>query len=198
MKGVKRIFENVDKVEFSRYFFFSVLLIITLIVINSLNLTQARYETEAELDLSPNMAFFVVGVETVSGQLKLDGLVPRTQPYLFEFDVSNFNDDDHADVDLTYTIELITTTNIQLNYRIFKGTDMTHNQIDSDTITQDSNGVYYRHLVINDVSTMNYSQDVTDKYTLWVEFPVSNKNYPDEYAGIIELVDVKITAEQVV
>ena len=144
------------------------------------------------------MAFFVVGVETVSGQLKLDGLVPRTQPYLFEFDVSNFNDDDHADVDLTYTIELITTTNIQLNYRIFKGTDMTHNQIDSDTITQDSNGVYYRHLVINDVSTMNYSQDVTDKYTLWVEFPVSNKNYPDEYAGIIELVDVKITAEQVV
>ena len=198
MKGVKRIFENVDKVEFSRYFFFSVLLIITLIVINSLNLTQARYETEAELDLSPNMAFFVVGVETVSGQLKLDGLVPRTQPYLFEFDVSNFNDDDHADVDLTYTIELITTTNIQLNYRIFKGTDMTHNQIDSDTITQDSNGVYYRHLVINDVSTMSYSQDVTDKYTLWVEFPVSNKNYPDEYAGIIELVDVKITAEQVV
>ena len=75
---------------------------------------------------------------------------------------------------------------------------MTLDEIDSDTITTDDNGVYYRHLVIDGASTMNYANDVTDEYTLWVEFPVSNMNYPDAYAGIIDLVDIKINAEQVV
>jgi hypothetical protein len=45
---------------------------------------------------------------------------------------------------------------------------------------------------------MNSSQNVTDTYTLSVEFPVSSASNPDAYAGIIDLVDVKINAEQVV
>ena len=45
---------------------------------------------------------------------------------------------------------------------------------------------------------MNYNEDVTDTYTLWVEFPKLYKNMPNAYSGIIDLVDVKINAEQVV
>ena len=87
---------------------------------------------------------------------------------------------------------------MHLNFRIFKGNDFQQNQIDSDTTTTDDDGVYYRHLVINDASTMDYDDDCTDTYTLWVEFPLSYKDYPDAYAGIIDLVDIKINAEQVV
>ena len=128
----------------------------------------------------------------------MDSMIPRNEPYLFTFNVSNFNSTRRANVDLTYSIEIITTTNLPLNFRIFKGDNMTSNTIDSDTITTDTNGVYYRHLVINAVSTMNYNANCTDVYTLWVEFPKSSEDYPESYQGIIDLVDIKINSEQVI
>ena len=197
MKGIK-LGKYINKREFRLYLFFSILVVVTLISIRTLNFTQARYESSVVSNVSPTLAFFVVGVESTSGQIKLAGMVPRTEPYLYSFEVSNFSGTERANVDLTYSIEIITTTNMPLNFRIYKGDNTTNNEVDSDTTTTDANGVYYRHLVINDVSTMNYNTPTTDRYTLWVEFPRSYMNYPAEYAGIIDLVDIKINAEQVV
>ncbi len=197
MKGIN-LGKYINKREFRLYLFFSILVVVTLISIRTLNFTQARYESSVVSNVSPTLAFFVVGVESTSGQIKLAGMVPRTEPYLYSFEVSNFSGTERANVDLTYSIEIITTTNMPLNFRIYKGNNTTNNEVDSDTTTADANGVYYRHLVINDVSTMNYNTPTTDRYTLWVEFPRSYMNYPAEYAGIIDLVDIKINAEQVV
>ena len=198
MKGINTFFKKINLNDFRSYLFFSILLIVTLISIRSFAFTQARYESETEISASPTLAFFIVDVTSASGQIKLDSMIPREIPYTYTFQVSNFKDGRRANVDLTYSIELITTTNIPLNFRIFKGNNMELNEIDSDTVTTDVNGVYYRHLVINDVSVMNYSSNVTDTYTLWVEFPVSYMANPDAYAGVIDLVDIKINAEQVV
>lgn len=194
----KNMSKYFNKREFSLYLFFSLVLLVTLFSLRTLNFTQARYESSALSTVSPNLAFFIVGVESSTGQIKLEGMVPRANPYLYTFSVSNFSSTERANVDLTYSIEIITTTNMPLNFRIFKGNNTTNNEIDSDTTTTDANGVYYRHLVINDVSTMPYNTPTTDNYTLWVEYPLSNKDYPNEYAGIIDLVDIKIDAEQVV
>ncbi len=198
MRKTKRVFKNVNSRDFRLYLFSSILLIVTLISFGRLEFTQAKYESEVEISVEPTLAFFIVDVTNTSGQIKLDGIIPRATPYLFTFQVSNFTTTKHADVDLTYSIEIITTTNMPLNFKIYKGNDMNTDQIDSDFSTTDADGMYYRHFVINDVSTMNYSQNVTDTYTLSVEFPVSSASNPDAYAGIIDLVDVKINAEQVV
>ena len=198
MKGIKKVFRNIDKNSFRKYLMFSFLIMGLLITFSALDFTQARYETNTEINVSPSLAFFIVDVQSETGQIKLEEMVPREQPYLYVFNVSNFNTEKRANVDLTYSIEIITTTNMPLDFRIFKGAGMTTNEIDSDTTTTDVNGVYYRHLVINDVSTMSYTTDTTDVYTLWVKFPSSNMNKPDEYQGVIDLVDIKINAEQVV
>lgn len=198
MKGINNIKKYINAKDFKRYLFFSIVLIVTLISLRSLNFTQARYESNVSTEVSPTLAFFVVGVESATGQIKLEGMVPRTEPYLYTFNVSNFSSDGRANVDLTYSIEIITTTNMPLNFKIFKGNTMAQNEVDSDTTVTDDNGVYYRHLVINDVSVMNYNQSVTDNYILWVEFPTTYMDYPSDYAGIIDLVDIKINAEQVV
>ena len=184
--------------EFKLYFRFTILLIITLLIIGNLKLTEARYESSSLVTLSPDIAFFIVDVESQTGQIKLDGIIPRTNPYTYTFSVSNFNSEKKANVDLTYSIEIICTTNIPLNYRIYKAGNMNNNVVDSDTVVTDDNGVFYRHLVINEISTFSYSQRQTDLYTLQVEFPVQYANMADSYAGIIELVDIKINAEQVV
>ena len=198
MKRINKFFEKINIRDLRSYLFFSLLLIVTLISIKSLDFTQARYESEVEIDASPNLAFFVVDVGTVSGQIKLDSMVPSEIPYTYTFNVSNFKDGRRANVDLTYSIELITTTNMHLDFKIYKGNNMELNVVDSDYVTTDDNGVYYRHLVINGVSVMNYTANCTDTYTLWVKFPESYNDNPDAYAGVIDLVDIEINAEQVV
>lgn len=198
MKKIKRMFKSINIKDFKLYLCCSILLILLLLSFGKFDFTKARYESNVSVNASSNLAFFIVDVTNTSKQLRLDGLVPRTEPYTFTFNVSNFNEKKHANVDLKYSIEIITTTNLPLNFKIFKGNNMEQNKIDSDTVTTDDNGVYYRHLVINDVNVMNYSEDSTDTYVLWVEFPSNEMDYPDYYAGIIDLVDIKIDAEQVV
>ena len=198
MKGINEILKKINIREFRVYLFFSLLLLVTLLSIRSLNFTQARYESETVADASPTLAFFIVDVGTVNGQIKLDSMIPSETPYTYTFNVSNFKNNRRANVDLIYSIELITTTNMPLQFRVYKGNDMQLNQVDSDTVTTDDNGVFYRHLVINDVSQMAFSTNCTDVYTLWVSFPVGYKNNPDAYEGVIDLVDIKINAEQVV
>ncbi len=198
MEKIKKILTYFNADDLKRYGIFSILIIFLIVLFISSNLTQARYENTTSVRVTPTLAFFVVDVESQTGQIKLDSMVPRNEPYLYSFNVSNFNQTKKANVDLTYSIEIITTTNMPLNYRIFAGSDLSTNEIDSDTFDTDENGVYYRHLVINNVNTLNYNTRQTDVYTLWVEFPETYKDYPDSYAGIIDLVDIKINAEQVV
>lgn len=208
---IKKFIGNVDKKTFAFYLFFTLLLLVTLIVLSTVKFTQARYESNAEVNFTPSIAFFIVDVESVSGQIRLEEMIPRAQPYTYVFEVSNFNDEKRANVDLTYSIEIITTTNMPLKFKVYKGINSTQDIISSSTFTTDDNGVYYRHLVINDVSTMTYSANHTDTYVLSVEFPIASiqsplpsptptpyNHNPDAYAGIIDLVDIKINAEQVV
>ena len=198
MKGIKRIFKNIDMHDFRHYMFFSILLVVTLALFSTFKFAQARYESNLAMNIQPSLAFLIVGVQSETGQIKLEGMIPRDEPYTYKFYVSNFSDTEHANVDLTYSIEIITTTNMNLSFQIFKGNNMVQNQVSSDTIVQDENDVFYRHLVINNVSTMNYADDCTDEYILWVSYPTTNKYTPDANAGVIDLVDVKISAEQVV
>ena len=198
MKGIKKIISNINKKDFRRYLIFSIVFIVTIIVLGTSKLTQARYQTITRINASPVLAFFVVDVQSQTGQIKLSEMTPRTQPYLYVFNVSNFQGNRRANVDLTYSIEIIATTNMPLEFEIYKGSGSVTDVIDSDTFDTDDDGVYYRHLVINNVSTFSYNANATDVYTLSVEFPLQYKSNPNDYAGVIDLVDIKINAEQVV
>lgn len=198
MKKIKEFLNNFNKKTLKRSLLFSLIVMLLIITIAAFDLTQARYETATEVRIEPDLAFFIVDVESQTGQIKLESMLPSTTPYLYTFNVSNFKDTKKANVDLKYSIEIITTTNMPLNYKVYKGTDMTNNKVSNDYFVTDDNGMYYRHLVIDDISYFNYNQKQTDVYTLWVEYPIEYKAYPKEYAGIIDLVDIKINAEQVV
>ena len=195
---MKRFMNKIDTQKFFHYLLPTMIFIIVISILAASRITQARYETDTKARVLPSIAFFVVGVESQNKQIKLESIVPRTEPYLYSFEVSNFNDSKKANVDLTYSIEIITTTNMPLNYKVYKGNVNGDEIVDEDFITTDENGVYYRHFKIDGVSEMNYQERVTDTYILWVEFPLQYKNNPIDYAGIIDLVDIKINAEQVV
>lgn len=198
MKKIKEVLNRFDKKKFRHYFIFSSVLLLILILIGTSDFTHSRYETETNVRMSPQLAFFLVDVQSQSGQIQLDGMLPSDDPYTYGFNVSNFHKTQKANVDLKYSIEIITTTNIPLTFKVYKGNNLSTNIVTNEYFDTDSNGMYYRHLVIDDISYLHHSSRETDVYTLSVEFPIEYKNRSDEYAGVIELVDIKINAEQVV
>ena len=198
MKELKNILAKFDTKVLKRYFLISLLIIIAIFILSKVEITRAKYETSTDVALAPNFAFFIVDVTNQTHSFRLDNIVPSASPYTYLFNVSNFQGNKKANVDLTYSIEIITTTNLPLNIKLYRGTDLTVEGQYTDTTTVNSDGVYFRHLLYNSVSTMAYSTEHTDTYTLWIEFPESYKNNSIGYAGVIELVDVEIRAEQVV
>ena len=198
MKGLKKIISHFDKKELKTYFFLSVLIVLLLIMISRFEFTKAKYETDTDIALSPTFAFFIVDVSTQNHQMKLDNIVPSTTPYTYAFQVSNFKDNKKANVDLKYSIEVVASTNLPLNIKLFKGSTITQEEDYTDTTTANSDGVYFRHLLFDGISTMKYDNRYTETYTLWIEFPIEYKNTAQGYAGVIELIDIEIRAEQVV
>ena len=198
MKGFKKIISRFDLSVFKKYTILSFVILVALFILSRLEFTEAKYVTNTEATVSPNIAFFIVNVSTQSASMKLANLIPSEIPYTYEFQVSNFKGAQKANVDLTYSIEVIATNNLPLEIKLFSGTNTNQTPNFTETLTTNSDGVYFKHLLYNSVATMSHSTRQTDTYTLWVEFPESCKNSPDSYAGIIELVDIKINAEQVV
>ena len=198
MKEIRGILNKINKKTFMRYLFIFLIFMAILLIISSSDITSSRYETETNVNMEPQLAFFLANVENQSGQLKLEDILPSNDAYIYRFNVSNFYKTKKANVDLKYKIEIITTTNLPLTFKVYRGNDLDTNIISDDYYDSDSNGVYYRHLVIDDEYYLNYNQKTTDVYTLSVEFPERYKNFYEEYAGVMELVDIKINAEQVV
>ncbi len=198
MKGLKRIITKFDLSVFKKYFILSFIIIISVFILSRLEFTAAKYVTDTDVSLSPDFAFFIVNVSTQSATIRLDNMVPRDRAYEYTFQVSNFKGTEKANVDLTYSIEVISTTNLPLMIKLFKGTNTNQTPNYTETITANSDGVYFKHLLYSGVSTMLFNNRYTDTYTLWVQYPVSAMDEAEGNAGVIELIDVEIRAEQVV
>ena len=193
---MKELLNHFDKKMLLRLIILSCLIIITLIVIRNYKFTKSKYETITDVEVTPTIAFFVTDVKSYNDSIKLEEIVPRSNPYLYSFTVSNFKDNKRANVDLTYSIEFITTTNLPLNFKLYREDDLVNDITSSTSFTTDSNGMYYKHLYIDEVSTLKYSINSTDTYILSVEFPEIYKNNPEDYSGVVELIEVYVHAEQ--
>ena len=193
---MKGLLSHFDKKLLLRLIVLSCLIIITLIVIRNYKFTKSKYETITDVEVTPTIAFFVTDVKSYNDSIKLEEIVPRSNPYLYSFTVSNFKDNKRANVDLTYSIEFISTTNLPLNFKLYREDDLENDITSSTSFTTDSNGMYYKHLFIDEVSSLKYSLDSTDTYILSVEFPEIYKSNPDDYSGVVELIEVYVHAEQ--
>jgi len=193
---MKEFFKRFDKKLLFRLLILSCFIIVTMLSIRNFKFTQSKYETRTEVEVKPTIAFFIADVKSYNNSIKLEEIVPRAEPYLYSFTVSNFKDDEKANVDLKYSIEFITTTNMPLNYKLYRGNDLNNDITSSTSFSQDDDGMYYKHLYVNGVSTLRYSGRNTDTYVLSVEFPEIYKDNPNDYSGVVELVEIYVHAEQ--
>ncbi len=193
---MKELLNNFDRKMLFRLLILSCMVIITMLSVRHFKFTESKYETRTEVEIVPTIAFFIADVKSYNDSIKLEEIVPRSTPYLYSFTVSNFQGDKKANVDLTYSIEFITTTNLPLNYKLYRGNDLEHDITSSTSYTTDDDGMYYKRLYISEVSTLRYNAENTDTYVLSVEYPLTYQNNPDDYSGVVELIEIYVHAEQ--
>ena len=170
------------------------------LIVNLAGKTLSRYESRVDVSAEASVAFFLLEQGTYESTISLTGLTPSVNPFYYTFYVTNNKDGKRTDVNLNYTIRFETTTNLPLSYEIVRNETFNGNYtniISGPTTRQDSGGVFYNVYTNNNTYSFTHNSNQTDSYVLKVNFPVSNKDKPDKYQGVIELFSVIIDATQV-
>lgn len=155
------------------------------------------YESEVKLNLDIKTALYVLKDGLYSFDMNIEGIIPQDAPYTYSFTVNNFDEDKISDVDLTYDIEVVTTTNMPLTYSLYRNEEyqIGTNILTNTSLEQDENGAWYNKFRPNDGYELLKGTKKTDTYTLTVTFPKSYKS-TTVYVEQIESIVVNVKSKQ--
>lgn len=197
---LKKIISKFDKKRFFGFGKIIAIIFSLFLIINLISITYSKYSSNVSLSGDANIAFFVIDQGTQTDSISLTGLTPSENSFYYTFNVSNFKNNRRTDVDLEYTVEFETTTNMPLEYELICNEsfdDDYTNLINNTTTYTDEYGVYYKKLNTTINKNFSYLENQTDQYFLKVTFPITYKNNPDFYQGLIDLFTITINASQV-
>ena len=198
MKG--KFLAKFDRKRFGIAIKLTILVLCMLLIVNIVDITYSRYQSNANMNVQSSIAVFMVEQGTYSGSIALEGLEPSDEPYRYRVNVNNYNQTTRTQVDLSYHVTIETTTNLPINIRLLRNEAYSANA--TNIITSSNyridDDVYYKVYNTSQDYQFHYTANEQDYYIIVVEYPSSYKNYPDSYQGKIELLSVIITAEQVV
>lgn len=169
-----------------------IILLILIMLLSVIGVILARYRSKITAFTEADIAFFVLETGNISKTLTLESMVPRNEPYVYSISISNQKNGIVTKVPMEYVIKIKATTNLPLEYSLYKA-DTENELIKSGETIKDDYGVYYICMTseINEISTNKEEHE----YKLRINFPeIYKSNY--EYADIIELVEVIVDAKQ--
>lgn len=175
---------------------------IILLIIFGIAVTMARYRSTGSTSLSADVAFYVVKESHQEGNIMLSGLEPSNDAYTYTFTVTNTDEDNNiSEVTLDYTVELKATTNLPLQFEIYKNEELLEstddedtNPIDNDIVLDETGQCYIRKINIKKGS-FRYNQKTTDTYKISVKFPTSYKSN-EEFESMIDHISIVLDAKQ--
>lgn len=196
---LKKIWNNIDKKRFKMVFSIIIFFLVGVAIINIIGVTYSKYESSALMETSAKVAYFIADTTSISDTITLDNLTPRNEPFLYEIYVNNFKDDKKANVNIAYKLNIKTTTNLPLTYKLLYNEDYSQSAtdlIDSVNLTQEGD-MYFKNITTTGSFTLDYHQNQSDRFIIVVNYPLEYKDHP-EYSGVIDLITITIDAEQVV
>lgn len=156
----------------------------------------ASYQSNVKLNANIDQALYIFAGEKLSFNIDPDKIVPSSTPYIYKFSVSNFDANKQSDVNLEYTIDVKTTTNLPIQISLFRnGADT--NLLSNVSFETDSDGSWYKIFETSDTYKMNYVDKVTDVYTLQILFP-AEYSQSVMYADAIENIEIILKSSQVI
>lgn len=188
--------------EKGRFLLFVFFLIFILFVAYYLfQMAYARYEMNARLVANIDKALYIFDTDEVRFNLDPDGIVPSNDPYVYRFSVANFNETQNSDVDISYHVTIRTTTNLPITIQLYR------NQLPTDSgainlfngvqNVQDEDGAWYHIYDVRDDYEMLYANEVTDYYTIVINFPLVYAS-DTTYVNSIENIEVTLDSHQII
>lgn len=149
--------------------------------------TFARYSSNSNSEASVNVAFWFLGNSAEEQQEKriiLEKLQPSNEYQAYSFSISNNNGTKTAQTDIKYQIDIITTTNLPLNYYLYKRIDSSLAEGTTDIYTYtDSDGNEYKYKKLS-ISQVTNADNKTGNY-----FTITPDNDGTYYKNITYTVD---------
>lgn len=176
-----------------KIFRFALLLILVVLAISIIKSTRARYRSTAQSTADVDLAFYLFHEESISQSIKLESILPSEDLYEYDFLVANNDGVNRTETAIQYSIEIKTTTNLQLNYSVIDKAHPTVNLVTSSVTRQDDNGTYFRYITVTG-GNFGFQQDEEVEYTLQIEFPESLSLA--QYEGIMEYIEITVRSSQ--
>lgn len=196
---INKLFGNY--VEEKKKFLLFAFLLIALLFLSFflLRAAYARYQVDAKINADIDRALYIIGEEKMSFNIETDGIVPSSTPYTYRFSVSNFNQNNMSDVDINYSINIRTTTNLPITLELYRNQlpENGTNIFNSPITKRDADGAWYRVYKTNGTYDFYYATRKTDVYTLVINFPLIYAN-DTTYSNYLESIEVNIESKQIV
>ena len=196
---INKLFGNYAE-EKKKFLLFAFLLIALLFLsFYLLRAAYAKYQVDAKINADIDRALYILGQEKLSFNIETDGIVPSSTPYTYRFSISNFNETSVSDVDINYSINIRTTTNLPITLELYRNELPANgtNIFGSPVSKQDADGAWYRVYKTTGSYDFYYANTTTDVYTLVINFPLVYAN-DTTYANYIESIEVNIESKQIV
>lgn len=201
---LNKLKEKVSHIKFfeekMRFLLFALMLFVALFLAFFLfKRAYASYQSSAKLVANIDKAIYLIDSSKMSFNIDPEQIIPSNEPYVYKFSVSNFNEFNRSEINLTYGVKIITTTNLPITVQLYRNQnydDATATALLSGArIVQDDDGAWYNIYDPPGVYNMDYTDKVTDIYTLVINFP---KTYSSSttYADCIENIEIDIESSQ--
>lgn len=187
-----------DKKRVRLYIKFTILLLCLFIVIRMFTLTVSRFQSKTNSNPNIDIAFYLLKEEYKSMQLNLGTIIPRSEPYIYYFSISNTDGVNTAEVNMNYNVKIKTTTNLPLSYALYLEDSETNEEINiitNNKVEKDEYDTYFRILETED-RIFYYTKPETNVYKLVITFPEIYNTI--EYQNIIESVEILVDAKQII
>lgn len=203
IKALRSKFSKIEYInEKGRFLLFVLFLIFILFVAYYLfRFAYARYEMNSKLVANIDKALYIFDTDQTSFNLDPDGIIPRAEPYVYRFSVSNFTESKNSDVDISYKVIVRTTTNLPLTIQLYR------NELPDDAgavnlftgcrDVQDADNAWYHIYESPAEYSLYYANETTDYYTLVIYFPAQYAN-DTTYVNSIENIEVTLDSKQMV
>ena len=203
VNSIKNKFNNIKYFTYKKRFLKMSLIFgaCLLLIIYLITRAYGSYITTAKLRADIDKAIYVFEEETMSFNIDENKIIPSNDPYTYTFSVQNYNSTQTSDVDLTYNINIRSTTNLPLEISLYRNESPSAsgatNIIGSPTLRQDADGAWYKLYTESDDYALNYNTQTKDIFTLVIVFPQSY-SLNTTYADITENIEVIINSKQTI
>lgn len=188
----RRRYKKVSVLKNKRFYILIILGFCIIILFFAFTKTGAIFQTETSSQSNVDIAFYCIKEDFQTMTLKLDDILPRIEPYIYNFTVSNNDGTKRTETELQYDLIIRTTTNLPLDITLFD-TNSGVSEIGTETIALDSDGTYFRIINIPQ-REFGFLNNQTDSFRIEVVLPTTYKSY--EYQDMIELIEINVDSKQ--